>query len=227
LGLFYPDVDCPKARWSKMKQDNRKIGWQASAKIYKEKREQRETKNKFLLTYSALLISFGWVMRFLIYLPLVSIVRAVQSNWSTEYEVEDEHRGLSHSLLGIALSVLVVGLYTVFLKKSVGLFSNMMIIPFGISFLAGSLIHLMQDSTTRSGLRWFYPFTQTSIAGNHSAFNHDDQRPLYLFILLSGFLTVFILIGDSWFWGIGPIFLILSHLMFFKICKTAVTSSAS
>ncbi len=166
------------------------------------------------------------MMRLLIYLPLVFFVGLIHKNWLSEYEVKDEHRGLSHSLFGIFLSVFIAGSYILLFKIVIESFPQIAIIPFMASFFLGAIIHLAQDSSTKSGIRWLYPFKQTLVSGNHSAFNSGDQRPRYLSIILIIFnlFSFFFLFREYPKSAplVGFAFLIIAYFLFFKICKTKI-----
>jgi membrane-bound metal-dependent hydrolase YbcI (DUF457 family) len=68
------------------------------------------------------------------------------------------------------------------------------ILILSLSFLAGGIIHLIQDSITRAGIPWFFPFSNIKTAGDY-AFRFGDMIPLnlsLLVILLAGyFLDVY------------------------------------
>lgn len=182
-GAMYPDTDCPQSRIFKMKQDRRKIGWQKSYQDWKYKKNAKDVRNAFLFFYSLILMILGSIFRFLIYFPSYWLISLINTEYVKEYEITDEHRGISHTVFGIIFATglffllfFLANLYFKFLGTSYIFLST-------ITFFLGSNIHLLQDSISKSGIKWFYPFKGKNISGDYSAFV-DDSRIIFLNISL-------------------------------------------
>jgi membrane-bound metal-dependent hydrolase YbcI (DUF457 family) len=109
----------------------------------------------------------------------------------------DEHRGYLHSLLGCLLAtlyftlpmtllfVVLTYLYTVPLTQTLLFWWAWVGMPFGF------LMHLAEDTFTKSGVRWFFPrgrpYRGTTRTGKRSEYNL-----LTAFLLTYGILTVIV-----------------------------------
>ncbi|MFH0831481.1 MAG: metal-dependent hydrolase [archaeon] len=189
-GAMYPDTDCPKSRIFKMKQERRKIGWQSSYQEWRNKKNAQRIYNFFLFVFSSILITLGYIFRFLIYFPSFWIVYLINKKYIKEYEVIDEHRGISHTFFGITIATglffllfFLVNLYFSFTG------TNYLFVSTITFFLAGN-IHLLQDSISKSGIKWFYPFKEKHISGNYTAFVEFDPRIIILNLFLIGTLVL-------------------------------------
>lgn len=183
IGLFcgslYPDTDCPKSRIFKMKQDRRKIGWQKSYKEYQYRKNLRNYHNIFLFFYSSILIMLGLFFRLLIYYPSYWIIFLINKRYINRYKVANEHRGISHTIFGSAIASGIFFLLFFLTNLQFRYTNNYYLILSTLTFFLGCVIHLMQDSISVSGIRWFHPFKQTCVCGNYSAFT-DDSRIAFL-----------------------------------------------
>ncbi|MBN1431584.1 MAG: metal-dependent hydrolase [Methanomicrobiaceae archaeon] len=104
---------------------------------------------------------FGYLIRYLIYFPLSLMVWII-----TLGRVKPKHRGLLHSLFGIFfMSVIVTScLLIVLYILSAWAFSEFALV-FGAGFLFGAFMHLVEDSCSKSGVFWFFPFSKIKMRG--------------------------------------------------------------
>jgi membrane-bound metal-dependent hydrolase YbcI (DUF457 family) len=236
LGLFsgaiFPDTDCKESRIFKLKQDNSKIGWQRSYKEYKSKRDAQNMYNAFLFFYSSILIILGHLFRYILYYPSYFLVFLVNKKWVKEDSLQDEHRGISHTLLGIFIAssffFILVVLFNIYLQSFP---MRVLIIPAISFFIAGNL-HLLQDSISKWGIKWLYPFSNKKIYGDYSAFNSDSRIVYFTLLLVISVSLVFFLthylknnIPNLFFIGtiILPIlFTLLSFVLLFKMNKVSL-----
>ena len=238
LGLFcgaiYPDTDCKESRIFKMKQDTRKIGWQSSYKEYKAKKDAQNMYNTFLFIYSSTLIILGNLFRYVLYYPSYGVVYLINKKWVKEDSVKDEHRGISHTLFGVfvasILFFIMLFFANLYFKWSTPI---LLIIPTLTFFVAGNL-HLLQDSISRWGIKWFYPFRKTTISGDYSAFTQDARITYFVLALITSNILVFFLsnyvknnFANLFFMSaifLPILFLVLSFVILFKSCDARINS---
>ena len=117
-----------------------------------------------------------------------------------------QHRGIIHSVLGIALCLGIVLVPLNLLILIIG-YWNISVFIFSLGLLAGAFFHLLEDSCTCSGVRLFYPFIEYKLRGgiNTLSTKREDDRPsrfASMFVILSvAVLVIDLLITDI------PIFL--------------------
>jgi inner membrane protein len=136
---------------------------------------------------------FGYLLRYLIYIPLSLFFWIVLSR-----NYRHEHRGLLHTPVGVTLAALLVSCYAgicsfLFLHR---LEPDLFL--FAGSFWAGCILHLLQDSCTPSGIAWAFPLRNDRLRGRIRTDSRKDPRPaLYAFILLGCLAMLFLLSGKS------------------------------
>ena len=106
---------------------------------------------------------FGYVTKYLIYKPSVQFY---DSFVFTETNIEERHRGFLHSFLGLGTATVLTGVYLLPLLYVLGIVSVVFIGVFLLAYLTGAILHLVEDSCTKSGIQWHYPFRQWRIRGN-------------------------------------------------------------
>ncbi|RXE55869.1 hypothetical protein ABH15_06525 [Methanoculleus taiwanensis] len=135
-------------------------------------------------TAAVVLPVFGYTIRYLIYYPLSLFFLAA---FGKRYR--HQHRGLLHSLIGIAMTTFVLLAYisAIFLWHG---WEPMPRIPlFGIAFFAGCFFHLMEDTCTPSGVAWLYPFSRVRTCGMIRTASMLEIRP-GAFALVLGLIGV-------------------------------------
>ncbi|MCL2141601.1 MAG: metal-dependent hydrolase [Methanimicrococcus sp.] len=103
--------------------------------------------------------------------------------------VTEEHRGILHSLFGIFISsfllsliILVLMLLLFYITELFYFIDVFYISIFGFfGLLLGQLLHLLEDSCTKSGIKWFFPFPpKLRLHGNIVTSSEiKDRRPKY------------------------------------------------
>ena len=161
----------------------------------------------------------------------------INKRYIKEYEVTNEHRGISHTLFGI---IFATGLFFLLLFLANLYFkftgTNYIILSTITFFLAGN-IHLLQDSISKSGIKWFYPFKEKHISGNYSAFV-DDSRIILLNLSLIGtiilnYFALYYISNNSInnFLGVSIIFLLpfvslfITFFVLFRSCQVKITNN--
>ncbi len=123
---------------------------------------------------------FGYTIRYLIYLPLSLIFWVLfRKNY------RHQHRGLLHSLVGVALTTLILLCYLLALSVWLGRVPAGMLAVFGASFFVGCILHLVEDSCTTAGVAWLFPLSRRRICGRVRPMGLLELRPA-VFVLLLG-----------------------------------------
>ncbi|MDV2481687.1 metal-dependent hydrolase [Methanoculleus sp. Wushi-C6] len=135
-------------------------------------------KGQVLNGFAVVLPVFGYTIRYLIYYPL-SLVFSLLLRKSYRHR----HRGLLHSLAGVALTSVILSGYLGLILA--GLNWPLALLPaFGCAFFAGCVLHLMEDTCTPAGVAWLYPFFRGRVAGRVRALEDADVRPTAFAIVL-------------------------------------------
>jgi len=122
---------------------------------------------------------FGYLIRYLVYYPVWAVLRLLFGR-----RCSLAHRGLLHSLLGAALTALLTSAYVALLLLFTGGAACDLLLPFGSALLAGSLLHLVEDSSTVTGIRWAYPWSERTVHGSIRT-GAWDLRPTAFIVLLA------------------------------------------
>lgn len=110
------------------------------------------------------------------------------------------HRGMTHSVLGIGIISILV-----FLAVYLTPFSFEM----GICLVAGYFLHLLEDSFSISGIKWFLPFSKKSFQSGFKVIYYKTGSFVEIVIL---FTTSAILLYQIYSIGIKTTELELAHL---------------
>lgn len=136
--------------------------------------------NDFL---APLLPVFGYFTKYVIYRPSVLLFNILSKN----YAVSDTHREFSHSIIGITSFTFFTGLYVSLILYLAGLLHLTYLIVFLGGYLIGCILHLIQDSCTRTGIAWNSPFSDWKIKGD--IYTGKDFRKIKIFTLVLGGLS--------------------------------------
>ncbi|MDF1537826.1 MAG: metal-dependent hydrolase [Candidatus Thorarchaeota archaeon] len=109
----------------------------------------------------------------------------------------EEHRGYLHSLIGcflaslfFAIPIAIIFIITAFvLMSSLDLTILIWYLWLGLPF--GFLMHLAEDSFTKSGVRWFFPRGR-AYSGQTSTGRKSEYNLLTTFLILFGLFSVFV-----------------------------------
>ncbi len=116
-----------------------------------------------LNTFALIFPLFGYLTKYCIYKPSVIVFNTLIFS---ENSLKMKHRGFMHSILGISTSTLVTGIYITPFLIFFDLFSIHFLIIFLSGYLLGAFLHLVQDSCTRSGVKWLHPYSDLKVRGN-------------------------------------------------------------
>ncbi|MDD4300312.1 MAG: metal-dependent hydrolase [Methanomicrobium sp.] len=143
---------------------------------------------------------FGYLIRYFVYFPVSALAFLF-----TFGRIKPKHRGLLHSLFGIMTASFLLFVY---LNAAIYLISGLILpdldlsaklfYPLGIfctGVFAGSFFHLLEDSCTRSGVCWFFPFKNTSVSGDLLP---KSRRNWLIVLVLAAFsfISLFFFSGD-------------------------------
>lgn len=171
VGSLIPDADSPDA-----------------AIFHPEVRGLKGTSGEVLNAVAPLFPAFGYVTKYLIYKPAV---KAYDAFVFDEYEIEENHRGFLHSFLGLGTATVVTALYLVVVLLFLEILSLPHLAIFLGAYLLGALLHLAQDSCTKTGIQWNYPFQDWEIKGGLTTTARPEDTKYQ-----RGFLTVLgVLVG--------------------------------
>ena len=123
----------------------------------------------------------------------------LKEKMNLQYVVEEQHRGIMHSPIGIFISSFVLILLTTIVGYFVFHGINATLIGFlFLGLISGQFLHLLEDSCTVSGIKWLFPFGTGELKGSIYTVNKiegkKDIRPfLYRVFLLFVSATLLIL----------------------------------
>lgn len=126
---------------------------------------------------------FGYTTKYMIYKPVVHVF-----NFVTSYEFTEKHRNFSHSILGVVTLTAVTGLYITPVLIYTGFFAFMPLAVFLFGYIFGALLHILEDSCTKSGIAWNAPFSSTKLKGGLTT-GEDNRQPRTLLYTL-GILSI-------------------------------------
>lgn len=131
----------------------------------------------------------GYVIRYGIYYPLSALL------WICTFgAVRPAHRGFMHSLPGITLTTALLLAYAGAALSFFEVQALPSLLIFGCGFFAGSLLHLLADSCTRSGVCWGFPVSEMRLAGTFPSGRNDRRADIFAG-LLGGGAVLFLIAG--------------------------------
>ncbi|MFP4655479.1 MAG: metal-dependent hydrolase [Methanohalobium sp.] len=111
-----------------------------------------------------------------------------------ECQVDHSHRGIMHSPVGVIISSVLLTLLALVASIFLG-FNTTMVLFIFVGLLSGQFLHLIEDSCTRTGINWKFPFGLKQIKGNIitvSSSKIKDYRPSIYEISLWGITGILI-----------------------------------
>lgn len=124
---------------------------------------------------------FAYMTEYLVFKPAVYVYDTIVF---ADREVELQHRGFTHSILGIGTTTVVLGIYLTAFVLLVHhfvtpLFDVVALLLFIGCLGIGQVLHSLQDTATKSGIRWFTPFSSVKYAGQlRTTARPADRRPM-------------------------------------------------
>lgn len=174
IGSLVPDADSPDA-----------------AVFHSEVRGLGDGLSDLLNAPAALYPVFGFVTKYLIYKPAVIFYDQVVFD---ENEIRERHRGFLHSFIGLGTITVLTTVYLLPVLYILDLFWIVGITVFMLGYLGGAILHLVQDSCTKSGIQWNFPFQKWKLRGQiTTSAKREDMRYQrgFLTLLGAGVATMF------------------------------------
>jgi membrane-bound metal-dependent hydrolase YbcI (DUF457 family) len=140
--------------------------------------------------------------------------------------IDRSHRGVTHTIYGILTYCLIIEGVSIPILIVIGLsgfIAGYSLFVFGLFF--GGILHLMEDSCTKSGILPFYPINENrKYSGNISTYDLNEMRPkLYALFLLV--VSVFLLIIHIYSGFPFGVYIFLSVASFIIVWKIIITIS--
>jgi len=133
----------------------------------------------------------GLVGRYLFYKPMTWLLRRKHEGF------EEKHRGYLHSLIGCLLTTLffaiVIGVIFIVLTFMLAtpIEHTVLFWYLWIGIPIGFLLHLVEDSFTKSGVRWFFPRGKT-YSGQTTTGRKSEYNLLTAFVITFGLFVVLV-----------------------------------
>lgn len=133
---------------------------------------------------------FGYLTKYIIYKPSVFLLNLFSDN----YRFEDGHRSFTHSLMGVSTMTMATGflLGPLFIESGI---SGFYLLFFLAGYASGALLHMFQDSCTKTGIAWNQPFSNLRLKGELKT-GESNSRPRYFALML--FLVAFLNLAGSY-----------------------------
>jgi len=135
---------------------------------------------------------FGYIVRYLIYYPVSAVIWVLSLG-----RVKPRHRGFLHSFFGGVITTLLLLLYIGLASVWLNCFNTVFLLMFGSGFFAGYMMHLLEDSCTKCGVAWVYPFSKKRLCGEVVPWNKREYRPFVFCLLIVAVIAVIVLAGCS------------------------------
>jgi len=122
----------------------------------------------------------------------------LKEKMNLQYIVEEQHRGIMHSPVGVFISSFVLTLLTTIVGYFIfhGINANFIGFLF-LGLISGQFLHLLEDSCTVSGIKWLFPFGTGELKGSIYTVNKiegkKDIRP-FLYRVFLFFISAILLI---------------------------------
>lgn len=175
IGSLIPDADSPDAA------------------IFHEEVKGLEGGYSNILNAAAFLNPvFGYTTKYAVYKPAVWFYDSVVFD---EYDIAERHRGFLHSFLGLGTATVLTAVYLLPVLVVLGLLWLPGVGLFMAGYLVGALLHLLEDSCTKTGIQWNFPFQSWALKGEltTTARPEDTKYPRYFLLILgAGTLMMFV-----------------------------------
>lgn len=101
----------------------------------------------------------------------------LKEKMNLQYVVEEQHRGIMHSPIGVFISSFVLTLLTTIVGYFVFHGINATLIGFlFLGLISGQFLHLLEDSCTVSGIKWLFPFGTGELKGSIYTVNKIEGK---------------------------------------------------
>jgi len=134
----------------------------------------------------------GFVGKYLFYKPMVRLLGKQTDTF------RDEHRGILHSLLGCLMAsaffAVPTAIFFVVLTRLVEMETAIPVWYIWMGVPIGFMLHLAEDSFTRSGVRWFFPQGEPTRSTTRT-FRSSGSEFLLLLIFVATFGTLTLIVN--------------------------------
>ena len=138
---------------------------------------------------------FGYVINYACYKPIHFVFRLI---FGKKIYAIHGHRELPHSPIGILFISAMLTAYIWFICFALSflpylgfLYNPALIFLFGIGFLLGCFLHLVEDTCDNSGIHYFYPFSFSRLRGTVRSDGTDKRPAVFAVILLFAAVILF------------------------------------
>lgn len=174
VGALIPDVDSPDATifHNKVKGVSRNL---------------RAITNLFAIVFPA----FGFITKYFIYKPALIICKKTILK---EFSIQERHRGFLHSLIGLVFLIILTSLYLLIFIIVFKVFSLTHFVLFVLGYSVGAFLHLVEDSCTKSGIAFNYPFSKNAYKGQivTSVFTVSQPDFFMSFLMVTSIVSFFL-----------------------------------
>jgi len=115
--------------------------------------------------------------------------KEIKVKLKVQKEIKEEHRGIMHSPIGTFVSSLLLTIILGTLLIILEMFHVLFILIIFWGLWLGQLLHLVQDSCTKTGIDWKFPFGEKLAKGKILTGNKKDNRPKIFAIVLNSLLV--------------------------------------
>lgn len=147
---------------------------------------------------------FGFIINWLCYRPIRAVFHLF---FGDRIYAKQGHRELPHSPIGVVLISLLLTFWIwlvcfglSFIPALAGVRSSPFIFLFGLSFLLGCVLHLIEDTCDNAGIHYFYPFSFRRLRGKLRGDGTDVRPRVYAVLFIAAAAALFYV----FFAGIAP-----------------------
>lgn len=123
----------------------------------------------------------------------------LKEKMNLQYVVEEQHRGIMHSPIGVLISSFALTFLTTIIGYFIFHEINAILIGFlFLGLISGQFLHLLEDSCTISGIKWLFPFGTWELKGSIYTGNKiegkKDIRPFLYRVALLFFSAILLIL---------------------------------
>lgn len=123
----------------------------------------------------------------------------LKERMNMQYVVQEQHRGIMHSPIGVFISSFVLTLLIAIISYFIFHGINATLIGFLLlGLISGQFLHLLEDSCTVSGINWLFPFGTCELKGSIYTGNKiggtKDIRPFLYRVSLLFFSAILLIL---------------------------------
>ena len=125
----------------------------------------------------------GYLVKYVVYRPTVWLY-----DFLLTHDMTTGHRGYTHSHLGIWTTSTVIAALISLVSSSMGAFTASSVVTTYCGLVFGMYLHIVQDSCTKSGIVWNFPFSNKALRGDRRTGPKASETPIQAFLC---FLVIF------------------------------------